>query len=93
MRHCFVGSLLLAVALSSGACGGSVGAVSGPDTSGADGSTDAGAEAGADSSACPVGSYPIECNGVVLYCCPPGAHCDPPSCGSPDAGDAAAAHD
>jgi len=91
MRDGFLRRLLLPVAASAaalcvGACG-SGGAVAGPDPSGQDASTDARVDGAGDSGACPPGSYPIECNGVVLYCCPPGAHCDPPSCGSADGGD------
>lgn len=32
---------------------------------------------------CPAGYSPVACNGVVLYCCAPGAHCATPSCGVP----------
>ena len=45
-------------------------------------------DAGNDAGVCEAGAYPIGCpNGPVLYCCPPGAHCDPPSCNQPEAGD------
>ncbi len=78
MRGSLVASVLLPVALSLGACGGVF--------VGDDGEYYPPGDAGAD--ACPPGAYPVECPGVFLYCCPPGAHCAPPSCGSPDAGDA-----
>lgn len=83
MRDSFLGCLLLPVALSIGACGGSISPVTA-------GTADAGGDANADSGACADGGYPVSCGAVVLYCCPPGAYCDPPSCGVPAAADAAA---
>jgi hypothetical protein len=82
--------LLVPLALCIGGCGGSV---SGSDASDADSSTDAGIDGAVESGACPVGSSPVECNGVLLYCCPEASHCAPPSCELPDAGDAADATD
>ncbi len=85
---------MVPVALSLGACGGSVRGVAGPDASATDGPAESSEDAGADSGTCQQdGSYPVECNGVLLYCCPPGAHCAPPSCGLPDAGGPAEAGD
>jgi hypothetical protein len=93
MRDSFVAFIVLPVALSLSACGGTVVSTTGPDLAGEDGSTDAGLDTTADSGACPDGSYPIGCDGVVMYCCPPGANCLPPSCGSPDAGKGTAPDD
>ncbi|HEY1954413.1 MAG TPA: hypothetical protein VGH28_02355 [Polyangiaceae bacterium] len=37
-----------------------------------------------DAGACEAGAYPVECpGGPLLYCCPPGSHCEAPSCGEP----------
>lgn len=86
MRDSLVELLFLPVALSLGACGGSVRAAPGQDASDEGSSADAGT--------CPAGTYPVECaGGPLFYCCPAGAHCEPPSCGSPDASDAAAPGD
>jgi hypothetical protein len=92
-RAFFRKSLLPVLAAALGACGGNVAVAPAADASSEASATEAGLDAGADSGPCPeAGSYPVECNGVLLYCCPPGAHCDPPSC-SQQAADAAAPAD
>jgi hypothetical protein len=76
---------LLPLVLSLGACGGNA-----VISSEKDGSAESGMDAGAEPDACVPGSDAvINCHGVFLYCCPPHAHCLPPPCDSPDAGDAA----
>ncbi len=94
VRAFFNGSLFLALAAPLAACGGNVAVAPPADASSEASPAQASVDAGADSGVCPeAGSYPVECNGVLLYCCPPGANCDPPSCGSQKAADAAAPAD